>query len=59
MTIGAGGTIEVVSATHDLGTGMYTILAQLAADAFGVEPHQVVVRIGDRGCRTRRSPAVR
>jgi xanthine dehydrogenase YagR molybdenum-binding subunit len=49
VTIGAGGTIEVVSATHDLGTGMYTILAQLAADAFGLEPHQVVVRIGVSG----------
>ena len=42
MTIGAGGTIEVVSATHDLGTGMYTILAQVAADVFGLEPHEQV-----------------
>jgi xanthine dehydrogenase YagR molybdenum-binding subunit len=49
VTIGAGGTIEVVSATHDLGTGMYTILAQLAADAFGLEPHAIVVRIGVSG----------
>jgi xanthine dehydrogenase YagR molybdenum-binding subunit len=49
VTIGAGGTIEVVSATHDLGTGMYTILAQLAADTFGLEPHAIVVRIGVSG----------
>jgi xanthine dehydrogenase YagR molybdenum-binding subunit len=47
VTIGAGGTIEVASATHDLGTGMYTILAQVAADAFGVDPQSIAVRIGD------------
>ncbi|HEX3469323.1 MAG TPA: xanthine dehydrogenase family protein molybdopterin-binding subunit [Candidatus Elarobacter sp.] len=47
VTIGPGGTIEAASATHDLGTGMYTILAQLVADVFGVEPRAVSVRIGD------------
>ena len=47
VSIGAGGAIEAVSATHDLGTGMYTILAQLVADVFGVDPGAVTVRIGD------------
>jgi xanthine dehydrogenase YagR molybdenum-binding subunit len=47
VTIGADGTIDVASATHDLGTGMYTILTQIAADALGVEPAAIRVRIGD------------
>jgi xanthine dehydrogenase YagR molybdenum-binding subunit len=47
VTIGTDGTIDVASATHDLGTGMYTILAQIAADTLGVHPDAVRVRIGD------------
>jgi len=47
VTIGADGTIDVASATHDLGTGQYTILAQIAAEVLGVEPDAVRVRIGD------------
>jgi xanthine dehydrogenase YagR molybdenum-binding subunit len=47
VTIGADGVIDVASATHDLGTGMYTILAQIAADTLGVDPGAVRVRIGD------------
>jgi len=47
VTLGADGSIDVASATHDLGTGMYTILAQIAADALGVVPEAVRVRIGD------------
>jgi xanthine dehydrogenase YagR molybdenum-binding subunit len=47
VTIDAGGTIDVASATHDLGTGMYTILAQIAADALGADPRAIRVRIGD------------
>ncbi len=47
VAIGADGAIEVASATHDLGTGMYTIAAQIAADGLGVDPRDVHVRIGD------------
>lgn len=47
VTIDASGTIDVASATHDLGTGMYTILAQIAADALGADPASIRVRIGD------------
>ncbi len=47
VTIVADGTIDVASATHDIGTGMYTILAQIAADALGVDPGAIRVRIGD------------
>jgi xanthine dehydrogenase YagR molybdenum-binding subunit len=41
------GRVTVESATHDLGTGMYTILAQVAADALGLPLDRIVVRIGD------------
>jgi len=47
VTIASDGAIEVASATHDIGTGMYTILAQIAADALGVHPDAIRVRIGD------------
>jgi xanthine dehydrogenase YagR molybdenum-binding subunit len=47
VTLGADGSVDVASATHDLGTGMYTILAQIAADALGVDPRSIRVRIGD------------
>jgi len=47
VTIDADGTIDVASATHDIGTGMYTILAQIAADALGVDTDALRIRIGD------------
>jgi xanthine dehydrogenase YagR molybdenum-binding subunit len=47
VTLGADGVVDVASATHDLGTGMYTILAQIVADELGVDPRGIRVRIGD------------
>lgn len=47
VTVDIDGRVEVASATHDLGTGMYTILAQIAADELGVDPRTIRVRIGD------------
>jgi len=47
VTLAADGSIEVASATHDLGTGQYTILAQIAAEVLGAEPAAVRVLIGD------------
>jgi xanthine dehydrogenase YagR molybdenum-binding subunit len=47
VVLGADGSVDVASATHDLGTGMYTILAQIAADELGVDPRAIRVRIGD------------
>jgi xanthine dehydrogenase YagR molybdenum-binding subunit len=45
---GAGGVRAVVqTASQDLGTGTYTILTQIAADALGLSPSQVSVEIGD------------
>lgn len=43
----AGGRVAVECATHDLGTGMYTIVAQVAADALGIALERIDVRIGD------------
>jgi xanthine dehydrogenase YagR molybdenum-binding subunit len=43
----AGGRVAVECATHDLGTGMYTIIAQVAADALGLALDRIDVRIGD------------
>jgi xanthine dehydrogenase YagR molybdenum-binding subunit len=47
VTMDAAGRVTIVSATHDLGTGMYTILTQIAADALGVQIDNITVRIGD------------
>ena len=43
----AGGKIYVGSGTQDLGTGMYTMMAQTAAATFGVDPAKVEVKLGD------------
>ncbi len=43
----ANGAVKVLSATQDLGTGTYTILAQTVADALGVAFERVTVEIGD------------
>ncbi len=46
-TIAMDGRLTVGAAAHDLGTGTYTILAQIAADALGTEVGQVQVQLGD------------
>jgi xanthine dehydrogenase YagR molybdenum-binding subunit len=43
----ADGSILVESGTQDLGTGTYTVMTQVAADAIGVPPAQVTFRLGD------------
>ena len=47
VRINRDGTIEVLAGTQDLGTGARTVLAQIAADALGVEVERVSVEIGD------------
>lgn len=42
-----GGKVAVSAAASDIGTGTWTILTQVGADAFGVLPEQVMVEIGD------------
>jgi xanthine dehydrogenase YagR molybdenum-binding subunit len=41
------GSVFVEAAAHDIGTGTYTIMAQVAADALGLWPDRVIVRLGD------------
>ena len=46
-TLRAGGTLEIASATADIGTGTYTIMAQIAAETMGLPIEAVQVTIGD------------
>jgi xanthine dehydrogenase YagR molybdenum-binding subunit len=41
------GSVELMSAVQDLGTGTKTMLAQIVAEEFGIPPASVVIRIGD------------
>jgi xanthine dehydrogenase YagR molybdenum-binding subunit len=41
------GSVEVLSSVQDIGTGVGTILAQTAAEVFGLRPEEITVRIGD------------
>ncbi|WUR15734.1 xanthine dehydrogenase family protein molybdopterin-binding subunit [[Empedobacter] haloabium] len=43
----ADGGVTVQSATQDIGTGTYTVLAQMTARATGVDVNRVKVEIGD------------
>jgi xanthine dehydrogenase YagR molybdenum-binding subunit len=47
VTLGHDGSALVEAAAHDIGTGTYTIMTQVAADALGVAPDMVTVRLGD------------
>ena len=41
------GRVYVGSGTQELGTGMYTIMAQTAADVLGIDPLLIDVQLGD------------
>ena len=47
VTLNGDGSALVQAAAHDIGTGTYTIVAQVAADALGLPPDRVNVRLGD------------
>ena len=47
VTLNRDGTALVEAGTHDLGTGTYTVMQQVAADALGLPPEKVTVRLGD------------
>lgn len=46
-TLSADGRLEVASAMSDIGTGSYTVMTQVAADALGLRPEAIVARLGD------------
>ena len=43
----ADGTARVEIAAHDVGTGTYTVIGQMAAERLAIKPEQVAVQIGD------------
>jgi xanthine dehydrogenase YagR molybdenum-binding subunit len=43
----AGGSALVEAAAHDIGTGTYTVMAQVAADVLGLTLDRVTVHLGD------------
>ena len=43
----ADGSARVEIAAHDVGTGAYTVMAQVAADTLSIQPDQVSVAMGD------------
>jgi xanthine dehydrogenase YagR molybdenum-binding subunit len=45
--INPDGSVEIRCGTQDLGTGIRTVIAVIAAEVFGLQPEQVLVRIGD------------
>jgi len=47
VTLNSDGSTLVEAAAHEIGTGTYTIMAQVAADALGVPTDRVNVRLGD------------
>ncbi len=46
-TLTADGRLEVATASADIGTGTYTILTQLGADALGLGMDDVTAKLGD------------
>lgn len=44
---GVDGCVEFASATHEIGTGVRTVMTQIAADGCGLPPSAVVFRSGD------------
>jgi xanthine dehydrogenase YagR molybdenum-binding subunit len=47
VVLNADGSVRVASGTQDIGTGTYTVIAQMAAELAGVEVGKVKVVIGD------------
>jgi xanthine dehydrogenase YagR molybdenum-binding subunit len=47
IALGANGHAEVSCATSDIGTGTYTIMAQVAADRLGLPLDNVSIKLGD------------
>jgi xanthine dehydrogenase YagR molybdenum-binding subunit len=43
----ADGTARVATGTQDIGTGTYTVLAQMVAEKVGIDPDEVEVVLGD------------
>jgi xanthine dehydrogenase YagR molybdenum-binding subunit len=51
-SIDSSGKITVSSATTDIGTGTYTVMTQIAAEAVGVNPEDITFVLGDSSLPT-------
>ena len=47
IALTANGHAEISCATSDIGTGTYTIMAQVAADALGLPIENISIKLGD------------
>ncbi len=47
VTLNADGTAEIATDMTDIGTGHYTIFSQIAGEMLGLDPADVLVRLGD------------
>ena len=47
VRINSDGSVEVITGSQDIGTGTRTVMAQIAADEFGLRTEQIHVRLGD------------
>jgi xanthine dehydrogenase YagR molybdenum-binding subunit len=49
VTINADGTVEAVTGTQDIGTGVRTVIAMIVAEEFGLDTTDIMVTVGDSG----------
>ncbi len=49
VTINSDGTVEAVTGTQDIGTGIRTAIAIIVAEEFGLTPTDIQVKVGDSG----------
>ncbi|MDE0317448.1 MAG: xanthine dehydrogenase family protein molybdopterin-binding subunit [Candidatus Poribacteria bacterium] len=49
VTINADGTVEAVTGTQDIGTGIRTVIAIIVAEELGLAPTDISVKVGDSG----------
>jgi xanthine dehydrogenase YagR molybdenum-binding subunit len=47
VTLDSDGKVLVEAGSHDLGTGTYTVMQQIVADALGLALDKITVRLGD------------
>lgn len=47
VTIRADGSVLIEAGTQEIGTGVYTIMPQVAAEVLGCDPGQVAITLGD------------
>ena len=49
VTINSDGTVEAVTGTQDIGTGIRTAIAIIVAEELGLNPTDIIVKVGDSG----------